>query len=529
MDAALLKAISEGTLSPEVMAALEAKFKQQTVSVAPPPPPSPPPQMASSSKKKGGTNLTLGGPMTGSKKWKREGGGAGTDPSGSSTPDDGQTRAADPMQCSDIGEGSSSCDLAPQQPSKQHPLKGMVRKIPAQEKRTDKQDEEKIPLTCCGCRKVVAKASEFLLSHEGEGNCETWAGGHWGHCFECSRFNANDFENEEAELAARKKFTNAAKKSWMATTKQYKDLAIRARSITWQSFQARLKREMPNACDDERRKVCQERVRICVDTWMADFEKETEATQKARVEAHAKYIASLESMANDPMNSPAQKARGLKFVAEEAAWLTRVTEGFTVSFNCRNPNCRWYGMNDQWIVGARFRCPKCADEYWPWKAAKKNARGNTVYEYLPFQKVIHVTTLNEQWVIPALWPGSQADTWLLQQAEIYAAQLKVEGDLHAYMEDTLQKIEELCKKAGVPKGFKHYTWDPDVEARLDAVNYPRDGERGWGNLSENGFWGNELDALAEGESWNPFTNWSDLIQLIGRAMYCHRGLDITKA
>ena len=98
-----------------------------------------------------------------------------------------------------------------------------------------------------------------------------------------------------------------------------------------------------------------------------------------------------------------------------------------------------------------------------------------------------------------------------------------------YMEDTLQKIEELCKKAGVPKGFKHYTWDPDVEARLDAVNYPRDGGRGWGHLSENGFWGNELDALAEGESWKPFTNWNDLIQLIGRAMYCHRGLHITKA
>ncbi|MFM7981269.1 MAG: hypothetical protein ACKPKO_18330, partial [Candidatus Fonsibacter sp.] len=73
----------------------------------------------------------------------------------------------------------------------------------------------------------------------------------------------------------------------------------------------------------------------------------TEATQKARVEAHAKYIGSLESMANDPMNSPVQKARGLKFAAEEAAWLTRITEGFTVSFTCRNPNCRWYGMNDQ--------------------------------------------------------------------------------------------------------------------------------------------------------------------------------------
>ena len=188
----------------------------------------------------------------------------------------------------------------------------------------------------------------------------------------------------------------------------------------------------------------------------------------------------------------------MKFVAEEAAWLTRITEGFTLSFNCRNPNCRWYGMNDQWIVGARFRCPKCADDYWPWKAAKKNARGNTVYEYLPFQKVIHITTLNEQWVIPALWPGSQADTWLLQQAEIYAAQLKVEGDLHAYMEDTLQKIEDLCKKAGVPKGFKHYTWDPDVESRRDAGTYPPR-RRAWvGSLGREGLLGQRAGCACQG-------------------------------
>ena len=117
---------------------------------------------------------------------------------------------------------------------------------------------------------------------------------------------------------------------------------------------------------------------------------------------------------------------------------------------------------------------------------------------------------------------------MLQQAEIYAAQLEVDGDLRAYMEDTLQMIEQLCEKAGVPQCFKHYTWNLDIESRLDAGRWPRDGERGWGRLVEKGFWGNVLDEPAEGKSWEPFTNWNDLIQLIGRAMYCHRGLDITK-
>ena len=117
------------------------------------------------------------------------------------------------------------------------------------------------------------KVLRVLVDPEGAGNCESWAGGHWGHCFECSRFNTGDFESEDAELAARKKFTNAAKKSWLATTKQYKELAVRARTTTWTTLAARLKREMPNA---------RERVRICVSTWMTNFEKETEATQKAR-------------------------------------------------------------------------------------------------------------------------------------------------------------------------------------------------------------------------------------------------------
>ena len=115
----------------------------------------------------------------------------------------------------------------------------------------------------------------------------------------------------------------------------------------------------------------------------------------------------------------------------------------------------------------------------------------------------------------------------MQQAEIYAANLKVEGDLHRYMEDTMTGLMKLCERVGATASFQHYDWDADAEYRLDTSRYPRDGEQGWGRLAENGYWGNILPLPKDGK-WEVFTEWTDLIQLIGQAMYCRRGLSLTK-
>ena len=420
--------------------------------------------------------------------------------------------------------------------SKIHPTKGTLgKKYAAKEERPAKEEhpsttgEEKVPLRCSGRKVIVGQCSQFLLHHEGkEEDCETWAGGRWGSCFSCSRFNTGGWQDEQEEAAARKQFTNAAKKSWMATTKHYKDIAVRARCGTWAGFKARLKKRFPQAKDDEMRNLIQQRVKVAVETFMANFEKESEEAMKARIEAHERYIKSLEDMANNPAYSPAQKAHGLKFSAEEAAWLTRISEGCTVSFSCRNPECRFYGMNDQWVLGERYRCPRCMEEYWPWKGVKKNARGNVVFEYLPFQKVVVIEAIDgNTWIWPAQWPGSRADSWLLEQAEIYAANLQVEGDLRRYMEDTMTSLMQLCERVGATATFQHYDWDADAEHRLDVSKYPRDGEQGWGRLAENGYWGNILPLPKDGK-WEVFTEWTDLIQLIGQAMYCRRELSITK-
>ncbi|MFM7989605.1 MAG: hypothetical protein ACKPKO_60855, partial [Candidatus Fonsibacter sp.] len=46
--------------------------------------------------------------------------------------------------------------------------------------------------------------------------------------------------------------------------------------------------------------------------FMANFEKESNEAMKGRIDAHERYIKSLEDMANNPAHSPAQRAHGLK-------------------------------------------------------------------------------------------------------------------------------------------------------------------------------------------------------------------------
>jgi hypothetical protein len=388
---------------------------------------------------------------------------------------------------------------------------GVVCKLPAQKTRPN-DSSEKVPLMCSKCGAGPLKASEFLKSEE---EPESWAGGHWGHCFECSGFEDKN------------KFRRAAGRAWASTTKHYRELAVRARSATWSSFEKRLTEEFPGIQKAKLRAVIKMRVAAAVQTFMADFEKENVATQTARLEVHKNYMSALESMANDPAHSEAVRARGLKFCAEEAAWLTRISEGVAVCFVCRSPKCRFYGRNDAWICGGggnRFRCPLCGEEYWPWKDWKQNSSGNKVFEYLPFQKVVVLTCIDSRdWLIPTKWPGSQADTWLLQQAEVHAAKLERPGDMEKYMEDTMQGILELCERTGSPCGFRHFPWQKSVEWMLNGDRFPRDGERGWGRLVDTGFDGDILPEPADGQ-WEGFEHFHDIIQLVGQAMFCRMNM-----
>ena len=130
MDSALLKAIQEGSLSPEVMQLLEAKFREQTAangphegsspvedvdSEMPPPPPPPLPPSSSLTVAASPTKWVIVSEKGQAKRWEESSGsqGLGSDPSGSSTPDDGSSHVApmeqDPLQgmCDDLARSST--------------------------------------------------------------------------------------------------------------------------------------------------------------------------------------------------------------------------------------------------------------------------------------------------------------------------------------------------------------------------------------------------------------------------------------
>lgn len=218
-----------------------------SLAAAPPPPPPPMPPSGSAMSP---TKWVIVEDEPGVKRWKQSSGNVdghsgSTTPddaiSGSPTPDDGRPSTQKPSDTADNEAWGAEMQADVCGDCKLHPTKGKTDKTyKAKQERPEKPAGEKIPLSCCACKDVVQHCSQLLLLHEGEGNVETWAGGHWGHCFLCSRFNKTEWQDDKEEAAARKKFTNAAKRSWLATTKHYKEVAVRARTDTWSAFQTRL-------------------------------------------------------------------------------------------------------------------------------------------------------------------------------------------------------------------------------------------------------------------------------------------------
>ena len=176
--------------------------------------------------------------------------------------------------------------------------------------------------------------------------------------------------------------------------------------------------------------------------------------------------------------------------------------------------------------GNHFRCPKCGEEYVPWKAMNKTGKKKMV----DFQKVVQILNVHDPkappMIFPARWPGSEADSWLLSQAELYAASIMYEGDIAKYMKDSLRSMDQLCARVGVPKGMQHFAWDPEIEHRLGSCR--KEGPRGWLRFQAAGFWGNILDTPPNGK-FEVFTEWRLLIELLGQLIFCNKEISRTFA
>ena len=194
----------------------------------------------------------------------------------------------------------------------------------------------------------------------------------------------------------------------------------------------------------------------------------------------------------------------------------------------RSLTCRFYGDNSQWIVEdteGHFKCPLCLQLYQPWQAARKTASGAEI-PLLPFQKVCQIMDIvgtGGPCIFAAKWPGGEADSWLLAQAELHAAQITDPADVQTYMQSAVQDLHALIKQVGTPKGMVRFEWNPCHHWNLDARRWPREGVTGWHRLESAGFWGNILPEPADG-NYHPFEQWHDLIALLARVLVAKRAL-----
>ena len=116
-----------------------------------------------------------------------------------------------------------------------------------------------------------------------------------------------------------------------------------------------------------------------------------------------------------------------------------------------------------WIADAKqahFRCPHCFLEYAPWSDKKGQ---------LPYQKAVHIVSPDGRaTAFPVKWPGSHEDSFLLQCAETYAADLSTDQDLEEFASDSIWKLEELVDRIKVCEGMIEYKWDSSKEYMLDS-------------------------------------------------------------
>ena len=190
-----------------------------------------------------------------------------------------------------------------------------------------KTDPQRTPLTCAICKVVVMLASMYMLAVNEHGiPYQPWCGQHFGWCYECHG-------EGEGEKRAEKNYKQQCKKRWEKMRADYKERVAGIRTATWGNFEAKLLEAFPGLKQEKVRKLVLARMKAAVCMFAADFEEMSEECQDASKENFEQYIGELESMCEDPTN--ATPVVTLKFVKEEAAWLTSLSKNVGVSFVCR--------------------------------------------------------------------------------------------------------------------------------------------------------------------------------------------------
>jgi hypothetical protein len=351
-----------------------------------------------------------------------------------------------------------------------------------EEQELDVGQGSKLDLVCSGCQKKVFRRTEFLLLPEKE----DWCGKLWGHCLECSGMTAAVFKRNQ-------------RNRWHKRAVELHGKQDCLRVLQWKKLDGYLKEKMPETSNKQRRALISLRLKAMSMAMCLQFFEGSEAKQTAYVAVHQEYMEKIDEVCKENGKPSSQ------IQIAEADYLTSVAKGIQISYLCRKKDCRFYGMNDQWIQHEskyHFRCPMCGMQYYPWKQAEK---------WYAFQRVVTIShpRTGEQWIVPALWPASAEDDYLQKLMVVTASNIESQEDLDNFLAGKVQSLETMLANIGVPAAFKKFFLTEDVKYILRGC--AGFGEKQYAKLDDNGFFGNVLDpAVAEQE---PFDQWTEFAAL----------------
>jgi hypothetical protein len=120
---------------------------------------------------------------------------------------------------------------------------------------------------------------------------------------------------------------------------------------------------------------------------------------------------------------------------------------------------------------------------------------------------------------PTKWPGTHEDKFLLECAEVHAANIQTDQDLADFASESVWQLEELVKRIKVCDGMVAFTWNAEQEYMLDSAKWPADGPLGWKRLRD-GFHGNIIPDAPRGD-WDSyvFVEWGELVAALGACIY----------
>jgi hypothetical protein len=245
------------------------------------------------------------------------------------------------------------------------------------------------------------------------------------------------------------------------------------------------------------------RLKCCCLGLAVALNNENQETLAARDMVQDRYEAMIEAAVSDPENRCSMD--GQVFKAQELQNLTVITEGFSVSFVCRRTACLWFGMNHEWPkdkYSEHWACPCCGFKYEPWKV---KASCQNFQFVLAMPDPINGGRL----YLPALWADKQDETWLRQQMEVHAMQLKDSADLEAYtLGQATKSLMDYVHTLSNPTDFKQEPWvKPDIQDKYDISLYEARGTT----------FGMKLNMERDGANMaTPFCEWPHLAALMGR-------------